>query len=78
MKTAVSIPDPIFERGESLAQRLSKTRSQVYSEALAEYVNRHDPETVTDRLNAVVDSVEGEGDRFVQTTANSVLSRVDW
>ena len=78
MKTAVSIPDPIFERGEDLARRLSKSRSELYAEALDEYVARHDPDTVTERLNAVVESLEGEDDRFVTETTNSVLSRVEW
>ena len=77
MKTAVSIPDPIFERGEKLARRLSKSRSQLYAEALAEYVTRHDPETVVERLNAVVDSFE-EDDPFVTETGNSVLRQVEW
>jgi len=78
MKTAVSIPDPIFERVESLARRLSKTRSQLYAEALEEYAVRHDPDTVTERLNAVVDSLENDEDRFVTETANHVLSQVEW
>ena len=78
MKTAISIPDRIFERGEKLARRLSKTRSQLYSEAVDEYVTRHDPDTVTARLNAVLDSLNESDDRFVTDTANSVLSNVEW
>ena len=78
MKTAVSIPDPIFEEAENLTQRLGKSRSQLYAEALAEYITRHDPTTVTDRLNAVVDSISEPEDRFVTETARSVLERVRW
>ncbi len=61
-----------------LAGRLSKTRSQLYSEAVAEYVTRHDPETVTDRLNAVVDSISEPEERFVTATAGNVLEQVKW
>ncbi|MCP5110941.1 MAG: hypothetical protein GY953_08915 [bacterium] len=78
MKTAVSIPDLIFERGERLAHRLSKTRSQLYAEAIDEYATRHDPNTVTDCLNAVVDSLAEAEDRFVSDTTNSILSQVKW
>ena len=78
MKTAVSIPDAIFERGEHLAKRLSKTRSQIYAEALAEYTARHDPDTVTQRLNAVVDGLEEGEDLFVTKTSASVLGQVEW
>lgn len=78
MKTAISIPDPIFERADTLARRQSKTRSQLYAEAVSEYLTRHDPETVTDRLNAVVDSLSEPEDRFVTETASSILRQVDW
>ena len=42
MKTAVSLPDELFERAEELAARLGKSRSQVYREALAEYLFRRE------------------------------------
>lgn len=38
MKTAISVPDGLFERADRLAHRLGKSRSQVYREALAEYL----------------------------------------
>lgn len=48
------------------------------TEALDEPVARHDPDTVTERLNAVVDSLDETEDRFVTETAASVLSQVEW
>ena len=42
MKTAVSIPDDVFEDAERLASRLRTSRSQLYARALAEFVARHD------------------------------------
>lgn len=80
MKTAISIPDEVFREAERLAERLDKSRSQLYSEAVAEYVSRHDPETVTERLDAVLARLdEGDGeDRFVRKTVERVLSRVEW
>jgi len=47
MKTAVSIPDEVFESAERLARRTKKSRSQVFSDALREYVARHAPDEVT-------------------------------
>ena len=41
MKTDVSIPDKVFSRAERLARRTKKSGSQVYSEALNEYVAHH-------------------------------------
>ncbi|PYT05293.1 MAG: hypothetical protein DMF60_12445, partial [Acidobacteria bacterium] len=44
MKTAVSIPDEVFEKAERLARRMKKSRSELFSRALDEYVARHAPD----------------------------------
>ncbi|MFL5301088.1 MAG: ribbon-helix-helix protein, CopG family, partial [Anaeromyxobacteraceae bacterium] len=51
MKTAISLPDDLFEQAERLARRLDKSRSELYREAVAEYVARHDPEAITAALD---------------------------
>ena len=53
MKVAISLPDPVFEAAERLAATLNKPRSQLYAEALAEYVGAHEAHDVTARLNLV-------------------------
>lgn len=78
MKTAVSIPDEIFEKAERLAERERRSRSEVYSAALREYVARHAPDEVTDAMNRVCDEVGGETDAFVAAAARRVLERVEW
>ncbi|MBA3234153.1 MAG: ribbon-helix-helix protein, CopG family [Propionibacteriales bacterium] len=42
MKTAISIPADLFRSTEDLAIKLGKSRSQLYREALAEYLLRRD------------------------------------
>jgi metal-responsive CopG/Arc/MetJ family transcriptional regulator len=37
MKTAVSLPDSLFEAADQLARQLGKSRSQFYAEALRAY-----------------------------------------
>ena len=54
MKTAVSVPDDLFAQVDRLARRSRRSRSEVYSAALREYVARHAPDEVTARLDAVV------------------------
>ena len=54
MKTAVSVPDELFAQVEALARSTRRSRSEVYSTALREYVARHAPDEVTARLDAVV------------------------
>lgn len=53
MKVAISLPDPIFEAAEHLAQELHIPRSQLYAEALAAYLSSHGGAAITARLNAV-------------------------
>jgi len=78
MKTAVSIPDGLYEEAEQLARRLKRSRSRLYADALREYVARHDPEAITRAVNEVVDAVGPEVDPFTATAARMLLERVEW
>lgn len=78
MKTAVSIPDDLFEQADAHAQRSGKTRSQVYREALAEYLQRRDPHAVTRTLDELVDHLDREGDRWVEGMTRDALERTEW
>ena len=53
MKTAISLPDDLFQAADSLAARLGLSRSELYARAVAEYVAKHRQEDVTAQLNAV-------------------------
>jgi hypothetical protein len=59
MKTAISIPDPIFNSAEQLAARLRVSRSALYSKALKAFVEEHRDDLVTSRLNEVYAENEG-------------------
>ncbi|MFN2377821.1 MAG: hypothetical protein ABR538_14900 [Candidatus Binatia bacterium] len=53
MKTAVSVPDAVFEAAERLAGRLRMSRSQFYTEVLRSFVAQQRGQGVTERLNEV-------------------------
>jgi metal-responsive CopG/Arc/MetJ family transcriptional regulator len=78
MKTAISIPDHVFAEAEKLARRLKKSRSQLYSEAVAEYTARHNVGTITDAINRTIDEVGDEPDEFVAEAARRTLERSEW
>lgn len=82
MKTAVSLPDPLFRAAEQHARRARKSRSQLYAEALAEYLARHAPDEVTEAMNRVVDQVDATPgavpDGFAAAAARRVLERSEW
>jgi metal-responsive CopG/Arc/MetJ family transcriptional regulator len=78
MKTAVSIPDDVFEEAERLANGLQTSRSQLYSRALREFVSRHNPDRLTEAMNRVIDEVGVEVDEFSERASRRVLERVEW
>lgn len=78
MKTAVSIPDEVFEEAERLAVELKTSRSQLYSRALQEFVARHAPDRLTEAMNRVIDEVGSEVDEFTQRASRRVLEQVEW
>ena len=53
MKTAVSIPDKLFQTAENFAQRRKMTRSTLFSAAVEDYIQNHCQDNVTERLNEV-------------------------
>lgn len=78
MKVAVSIPDAVFAETEQLARRMKRTRSDVYSRALAEYVARHAPDRVTEGLNRELAEIQESPDQFVRTASRRLLRRSRW
>jgi metal-responsive CopG/Arc/MetJ family transcriptional regulator len=74
MKTAVSIPDQVFEQAERLARRTRQSRSHIFSSALREYVARHSPDDVTEAM----DRVGEQDDRFVARAARQTLAHSEW
>jgi len=53
MKTAISLPDPLFRSADRLAKRLKVSRSALYANAIADYVAHHQSKSVTERLKEV-------------------------
>ncbi len=77
MKTAISIPDDLFEDAERLAASMQTSRSRLYCEAIREYVARHSPDAITDALNEVCDR-EGTKDPFLDAAGRRTLERTEW
>ena len=79
MKTAISLPDRVYREAERYARRTGKSRSQLYAEALAEYLARHAPDDVTDAMNTVADQLDGGlRDPFGTEAARRLLEDVEW
>jgi antitoxin MazE6 len=78
MKTAVSIPDDLFRKADELAGRMGKSRSEVYRDALADYVSRRDPGAITRALDEIADELSAEERAFTTAAARQTLAQSEW
>ena len=78
MKTAVSIPDEVFEEAERLARRTKRSRSRLFSDALREYVALRTPEKLTRQMNAAIAAIGENDPGFSASAARLILERSDW
>ena len=80
MKTAVSVPDDIFQKAEHFARREGRSRSEVYSAALREYVARHAPDEVTESIDRAMADLGSQAaqDGFARAAASRILGASEW
>ena len=78
MKTAISIPDDVFAEAEQLTHRLKVSRSKLYTDALREYLARHDDDVVVEALNRLCQSIDSRADPAVAAAGRRLLTRVEW
>ncbi len=73
MKTAISIPDSLFEAAEQFAKRMGLSRSKLYAVALQEYLQAHKRDKITKQLDAVYADEDSSLDPlFVQLQAQTL------
>ncbi|MBU2514941.1 hypothetical protein KJ966_26775 [bacterium] len=53
MKTAISIPDNVYNTAEMVAKKLNISRSELYTKAINDYLNQHQKSHITEALNKV-------------------------
>jgi hypothetical protein len=68
VKTAISLPDDLFQKAERVAARLKVSRSELYARALAAYLREHDGDRITHEIDRVL--------RSEPTRLDPVLARV--
>lgn len=78
MKVAISIPDDVFAEAEQAALRSGKSRSGLYTEALAEYLAARRDQWVTAQLDAVYAVQDSALDRPLRRAQAKALGREAW
>ena len=81
MKTAVSIPDPLFKETEAAAKALGLSRSKLIQTALEEFLKRRRDEEVTASINRYIEKYGAElseEDEILLEHARQMTRRVEW
>lgn len=78
MKTAISLPDSVFEEAEALAQQLGLSRSELYVQALKSYLAKHNCNQILHKLNQVYSKESSNLDPVMAKMQFMSLPREDW
>lgn len=79
MKTAISVPEDLFEAAEALAERLGMSRSELFSTALRRFVEVRGAEHVTAALDeAYADAPDVDEIAFLTSAARETMSNDGW
>ena len=78
MKTAISLPDLVFEEAEALANQLGLSRSELYTKALQAYLRRYNRSRILSKLNQVYSEESSELDPVLAKMQFMSLPHEDW
>jgi len=78
MKTAISIPDPLFEEAERYSKRHRIPRSRLYAQAVAAYLNTQSAGEVKEALDAVYGGEDSNVDVVLSRMQEISLRAEDW
>lgn len=78
MKTAISLPDDLFESADALAKRLGVSRSELYATAVAEFLAKHQDAKVTERLDEVYGHLPSRLERPLRRAQRRSLRSTEW
>ena len=81
MKTAISIPDDVFNDAERAAKKLGVSRSELYASAVAEFIERYRREGITEKLDEIYadeKGMESSLDPKLRALQLKTLVKEDW
>jgi metal-responsive CopG/Arc/MetJ family transcriptional regulator len=78
VKTAVSLPDDLFQSAEAAARRLRVSRSELYAKAIAEFLKQQDDSAITERLNEVYSRQAAKLDPALHRAQLEALKKEAW
>ncbi len=78
MKTAISIPNDVFQAAEELSKRLGMSRSELYAKAVVAFVKSHKSTRVKETLDAIYATEEAHLDPVLMALQALSLPKEEW
>jgi metal-responsive CopG/Arc/MetJ family transcriptional regulator len=78
MKTAISIPNNIFEQAENLARKLKISRSELFTEAVKVYLKENHTEDITAKLDEIYGDADSNLDKTLTNAQTASLTKEEW
>lgn len=78
MKTAISIPDPVFQTAELFAKHFGISRSELYTKAIEEYIASRRFVNVTEALNKIYEDESSALDDELYSMQSKSIPHEEW
>jgi metal-responsive CopG/Arc/MetJ family transcriptional regulator len=78
MKTAISIPNEVFETADRFARRKKLSRSALFTMAVTEFLSHHRQDDVTEQLDKVYGEQASAVDPVLGRLQASSLPKESW
>lgn len=78
MRTAISLPESLFQAADSFAKRAGMSRSELFREAVADYIEAHKHDHVRKALDAVYGEQPSQLDAELMRMQAISLPKEDW
>ncbi|MBH8566138.1 ribbon-helix-helix domain-containing protein [Nostoc sp. CENA67] len=78
MRTAISLPNSVFEEAEALAIELGISRSKLYTKALKAYLRKYNRNKILNKLNQVYSQESSELDPVLARLQLMSLPSENW
>ena len=78
MKTAISIPDKLFAAADQYAKNHGFSRSNLYSKAIAQFLEHHPADHITNQLNKVYKGKKSKLNSIVASLQFHSIEKEEW
>ncbi len=78
MKTAISIPDKLFQAADQYAKNHGFSRSNLYAKAVEQFLEQHPTDHITKQLNEVYSDQSSKLDQTLSTIQFNSIEKETW